>query len=210
MTGVFKGWREFDSKNLKGDCSMSKTRGPKPVAIQLSERQQHILEDIVQCRHSPQYEVVRARVILEANLGKSNRQIGHSLGTGRQMAGLWRKRWAGAADQLKEIESEKDDKALSSAIRSALNDAERSGCPATFTPEQICRIVAIACESPGESQRPISEWTPRELTDEVIQRGIVPKISVRSVGRFLKSGGFKAAQVPVLAQQRKRKRSGSI
>jgi transposase len=189
---------------------MSTLRGPKPVAIELSKRQRHILEEIVQSRHSLQYEVVRARIILEAGLGRGNRQIGHRLGVSRQMAGLWRMRWAGVADQLREIESKKDDKELREAIHNALDDAARSGCPATFTPEQICRIVAVACESPEESQRPISEWTPRELTDEIIQREIVSKISVRSVGRFLKSGGSKAAQVPVLAQQRKRKGPGNV
>jgi putative transposase len=180
-------------KPLKNENAMNRSRGPKPVAIQLSERQQSLLEAIVQCRRSPQYEVVRASIILEANRGKRNRHIADKLGIGREMVVQWRKRWAGASRQLDEIESEKDDKALRSSMRSALQDAPRSGCPGTFTPEQICRIVALACEATEGSQRPISEWTPRELTDEVIKRGIVSSISVRSVGRFLKSGGSKAS-----------------
>ena len=45
-----------------------------------------------------------------------------------------------------------------------------------------------------------ARWTPRELADEVIKRGIVPSISVRHVGRFLKDGRLEAAQEPVLAE----------
>jgi hypothetical protein len=50
----------------------------------------------------------------------------------------------------------------------------------------VVRIVAIACESPEKSERPVSHWTAKELAQEAIKRGIVEKISPRSVGRFLK------------------------
>ena len=132
------------------------------------------------------------------------------LGVGRPMVVLWRGRWADAAERLAEIESEKDDKELRSAIRKVLDDSPRSGCPTTFTPEQICQIMALACEATEDSDRPICEWTNRELADEVIKRGIVESISVRSVGRFLKSGAVTASQVKVLAQQRKRKGSAQV
>ncbi len=189
---------------------MNRMRGPEPVAIKLSERQQSILAEIVHRRHSPQYEVVRASIIIEANSGKRNQHIADKLGIGRPMVVLWRRRWADAAKQLEQVEAEKDDKDLRNTIQAVLDDAPRSGCPGTFTPEQICQIVALACESTEDSDRPVSEWTPRELTDEVIKRGIVSSISVRSVGRFLKSGGSQATQVKILAQQRKRKRSAEV
>lgn len=189
---------------------MSKMRGPEPVAIKLSEREQRILEEIVHRAHSPQYEVMRASIILEASSGKRNQHIADHLGTGRPMVVLWRKRWADAAKKLSQIESEKGDKELRSAIRKVLEDSPRSGCPATFTPEQICQILALACEATEDSDRPVCEWTTRELTDEVIKRGIAESISVRSVGRFLKSGCSPATQVKILAQQRKRKRSAKI
>lgn len=189
---------------------MSKMRGPEPVAIELSERQKRILEEIVHRYHSPQYEVIRASIILEASSGKRNQHIADHLGIGRPMVVLWRRRWADAAERLDAIESEKGGKELRSAIREVLDDSARSGCPATFTPEQICQILALACEATEDSDRPVSEWTVRELTDEVIKRGIVESISVRSVGRFLKSGGATASQIKILAQQRKRKRSAEV
>jgi hypothetical protein len=62
--------------------------------------------------------------------------------------------------------------------------------------------VAVACEPPEESGRPISHWTSRELADEVKKRRIVAAISPRSVGRFLKRGRVAAAPEPLLAQCR--------
>lgn len=177
---------------------MIKSTGPKPVEIALSEQQQNILEEIVRCRHSPQYEVDRARIVLEASLGLRNRHIAQNLRLDRETVAVWRKRWADASEQMEQIESEQDFRKF---VHSVLADAPRSGCPATFSPEEICQIIAVACELPEESQRPISEWTPRELTEEVLKRSIVPKISVRSVGRFLKSGRYSAAQISLLAQQ---------
>ena len=69
-------------------------------------------------------------------------------------------------------------------IHEVLRDNPRSGTPATFTAEQICQIVAVGCEPPADSGRPVSHWTPTELADEVVKRGIVSSISPRRVGLF--------------------------
>ena len=45
--------------------------------------------------------------------------------------------------------------------------------------------LAVACEPPENSGRPINRWTHRELRDEVIQRGIVASISRSQVGSYL-------------------------
>ena len=71
------------------------------------------------------------------------------------------------------------DKELEAQIEAILSDQPRPGTPATFSAEQICHIVAVGCEDPGESGRPITEWTPHELADEVRKRGIVESISPR-------------------------------
>ena len=93
------------------------------------------------------------------------------------------------------------DKILTTVIVEALTDHPRAGTPATFTAEQIVQIVAVACEDPADSGRPVSHWTPCEVAEEVRKRGIVETISPRSVGRFLKSGGFAASSGRVLAQR---------
>lgn len=68
-----------------------------------------------------------------------------------------------------------------------MRDAPRSGAPGKFTAEQITQVLAIACESPSQSGRPITHWTARELRDEVINRGIVGEISESRIGHFLRT-----------------------
>nr|WP_190475825.1 helix-turn-helix domain-containing protein [Aerosakkonema funiforme] len=44
-----------------------------------------------------------------------------------------------------------------------LSDQVREGTPNLFSTEQVIQIVALACEKPVESERPVSHWTPGEL-----------------------------------------------
>ncbi|MBV8611791.1 MAG: IS630 family transposase [Singulisphaera sp.] len=76
------------------------------------------------------------------------------------------------------------------AIERALSDEPRPGPPGKFTPEQIVSILAVACEPPAKSGRPITHWTARELADEVVQRGIVASISPAQVGRYLREAAL--------------------
>jgi putative transposase len=125
------------------------------------------------------------------------------LGLSRISVRLWRDRWRDAAEAL--ARAEKDgfsDPQLLGLIEGILDDAPRPGGPATFSPEQIVQIVAVACEPPEKSGRPTSHWTHRELADEVKKRRIVKDIAPRTVGRFLKTGRPAAASQPLLAQCR--------
>jgi putative transposase len=125
------------------------------------------------------------------------------LGLNRISVRLWRDRWRDAAEAL--AQAEKDDLSdpqFLGLITAVLDDAPRPGGPATFSPEQIVQIVAVACEPPEKSGRPISHWTHRELADEVKERQIVRDIAPRTVGRFLKTGRPAAASQPLLAQCR--------
>lgn len=180
----------------------SRPRGPQPLQIELSLRQQSVLRQIVNRPSSSQGMVQRVQIILQANDGARNLQIAQAehwdVGTVRK----WRKRWSKAADWLAEVESEEvSDKQLRAAIRQVLADLPRSGTPAKFSAEQICQIIAVSCETPEQSGRPVTHWTAWELADEVMARGIVASISPRQVGRFLKGSEYQAASVPVLADE---------
>ncbi len=59
--------------------------------------------------------------------------------------------------------------------------------------------MALACEKPEASERPVSTWTPHELAEEAVKRGIVEQISPRTVERFLKGERFAAPSQAVLA-----------
>jgi len=177
---------------------------PSARTITLTGRQRGVLERLDRASTTPQAVAMRARLLLAAGEGTSTRRIAQQLGLTRNTVQLWRDRWATTVETVLAAEAEGgagDDRALETVVRGMLADAPRPGAPPTFTPEQLCRIMAIACEPPGDSGRPLSQWTPREVADEAIKRGIVPRISARSVGRFLASGGGRAqaAPQPVLA-----------
>jgi len=162
---------------------------PRPPKITLSERQRNLLEQIVRRHSSPQGLVQRAQVILLSAKNINNTQIAQQLQLARNTVRTWRQRWLTAADRLMVVETEGiTQKELIQMIVTVLGDAPRPGTPATFTTEQVVQIVALACESPQNSERPVSHWTPQELVMEAIKRGLVESISQRSVGRFLKRG----------------------
>ncbi len=61
--------------------------------------------------------------------------------------------------------------------------------PRPRSPEQRCQIAALACEAPIKAGRPISQWTGREIADELKSRGIVEQISPRHASYLLHKGG---------------------
>jgi putative transposase len=175
--------------------------GPHPATIKLSARQQALLQHLRQRQTAPQRLVRRVVILLALAAHPGLEAAARQLAVSRITVRLWRDRWLEAADSLNQAEQDgADDSQLLGLIEQALDDAPRPGTPATFSPEQIVQLVAVACEPPEKSGRPISHWTPRELADEVKKRQIVPDISPRSVGRFLKAGRLAAAPQPLLAQ----------
>jgi putative transposase len=182
--------------------------GPRPRPIVLTYPQRQTLEHLTRRRSSTQGLVRRARIVLAAAEGHNNEQIARRLGINRETARLWRRVWSDAQELLGAAEEETSEKALRECVEGVLADAPRSGAPATFTPEQVVQIVALACEDPREdSGRAVTHWTPRELADEAVKRGIVGSISARSVGRFLGRGGSQTPQDALLAKQRARQRA---
>jgi transposase len=153
--------------------------------IRFSEKQQVVLEELSRSRSAPKGIVQRASIVLLGFQGLLNEQIASEVGLNRQQVGVWRQRWRDAWDALCVWECREPHR-LREAIIEVLRDAPRPGSPGTFTAEQVAQIVALACESPKLSERPINRWTQRELQDEVVARKIVPRISVAQVGRYLR------------------------
>jgi transposase len=150
--------------------------GPQPIPIELHETEQHALQQLVRRHHVRQQIAWRARIVLAAAEGQSNAAIARRLHTTLDTVRLWRRRWV----DLEPI-------ALADlTVEERLDDLPRPGAPARITPEQVCRMTALACEQPEDSARPITQWTARELADEIIQRKIVTTISPRHAARLLK------------------------
>lgn len=160
--------------------------------IELSARVRKIIEEIARQRSTEYRLVVRASLILAMADGAGNHELTRRQNLDRGTVRYWRGRWIELTPKLTSAQaSEVSDEDLRDLVLTGLMDLPRSGTPPTFTAEQIVQIVAVSCEEPGNSERPISHWTPAELADEVVKRKIVESISVSSVERFLKSGRSK-------------------
>jgi len=157
--------------------------GPKPPEIVLSIEEREELERLERAHTTGQQVAVRARIVLRAAEGLSTEAIARRLSIDADTARVWRARW----------------RATTGSGAARLADAPKSGRPARITPEQICQIIALACEIPAGSDRPISQWSARELADEIRERGIVDRISPRHAGRVLKSRRSQAPPHPLLA-----------
>ena len=100
----------------------------EPTVLKEIERDE--LDRLIRAHSTPQQLALRARIILLAADGIGNRDSARRLGVTVQTVRCWRRRWDGAPDL---------------ALVDRLADAPRPGTPPTFTPEQICAILALAC-----------------------------------------------------------------
>lgn len=152
--------------------------GPKLAPIEVSGEERAELERLVRRHTTGQQLAERARIIVLLADGLNNSEAARTAGVHLDTVRKWRRRWDGARDvPLADL-----------SITARLEDAPRPGTPARITPEQVARIVALACEAPGESGRPISHWSTTELAEEIMRRGIVETISPRHAARLLKRG----------------------
>jgi transposase len=163
----------------------------KAAKITISERQQEILRTLCNAPTAPSQFRQRAGIILLAFDGLGNPDIAAQVGLSRRQVGLWRRRWANAWDRLIELECSQTQAAFRRAVERVLSDEPRPGAPGKFTPEQVTQILAVACEPPEKSGRPITHWTAHELADEVVNRGIVESISPAQVGRYLREAALR-------------------
>lgn len=153
--------------------------GPQPEPIEIGDQARQDLEKLAARHSTGQQKAQRARIILKAAEGKNNAEIARELQQSIDMVRLWRRRWNDLAPLALED--------LSVAER--LEDLPRPGAPPRLTADQLCQIEQLACEGPEKAGRPISQWTNREIADEIVARGIVNSLSPRHAGRLLKKGG---------------------
>lgn len=152
---------------------MAKQSAP---SVSLSKEAQSELKSLVNRHKVGQQVALRGRIVLGCGAGKSNRSIAKTEQVTIKMVRRWRQRWLGLeALPLDEL-----------GVAERLEDLPRSGAPVRISADQVCQIMALACEKPEESERPISQWSAREVADEVMKRNLVEQISPRHAGRLLK------------------------
>jgi transposase len=145
-----------------------------------------ILIGLVQANTTAKQLALRASIILASAENLDNQQIAQKLEVSRKCVGKWRRRWYDSREALVTIETLESSAALRRAVQDVLQDDYRSGRPPTFSDEQVSKIISIASQSPHEFNRPVNDWTGRELADEAIRQNIVQSISSARVNAFLK------------------------
>ena len=152
-----------------------------PKSLTLSEYERTELEKLLNRHSIGQQIALRGKIILLAEQGKNNREIGRELNISRYMVRRWRNRWLELSERAR-------------PVMERLQDEQRSGKPAKFSMEQVVELFALACCEPEDYGRPISDWTARELAEEIMKQGIVESISPRHVGRLLEEAQIKPHQ----------------
>jgi transposase len=119
--------------------------------------------------------VTRARIVLLATAGWTNRGIARKLGLAPNTAGRWRKRfWKEGVD--------------------GLGDRKRPGRPRAFPAAVVAACKAIACELPATRGVPLGRWSLAELRTEVLATGLVDEVSTTTLWRWLAEDPIKPWQ----------------
>ena len=130
--------------------------------ITLSESEEEKLELMASRPKSSQRDALRASIVLECALGKSNKEVAELLGVGESTAGKWRKRFA--SDRM-----------------DGLVDRPRSGMPRTISDEIIEKVLTKTLEGPPKNR---THWSRRTMAKEM-------NIGQDSVGRIWRTFGIK-------------------
>ncbi len=117
-------------------------------SVTVLPEQRDILERLMRTRSTPQQLALRARLILHAAMVWGCARVDGTRCVAEDSAVLAQAVAAGSRGQ---------------SVPDRLTDAPRSGAPAKFMPEQVCALVAMTCEKPSESERPISNGASARL-----------------------------------------------
>jgi transposase len=117
-------------------------RGPKAVALELTDAEHAALENLVRRRNVGQALAQRARVVLACAAPRAtNLGVAKALGVSRPTVATWRGRFA--AHRLE-----------------GLVDAPRAGAPRTIGDEAVERLIALTLE---EMPRGATHWSTRSM-----------------------------------------------
>jgi transposase-like protein len=154
--------------------------------VLISSQERAELERLSRRHSAPRRTVQRAQIILLAAENQTVTSIATTLHLCANTVRKWIGRYTHKLPPTPPPEnSHPQPAAPPPPLLRRLADAPRSGRPDTFTAQQTCALIALACEKPEDHGRPITHWTARELKDQAVQQAIVSRISVRHVNRLL-------------------------
>ena len=161
----------------------------------LSKKQAVLLNQIESSRTERSDHSIRASIVLMASNGKTNKQIAKVLHMHRGTAEKWRHRWIKEHDRLAYADVRETGIMYKRFILTVLSDNARDGAPCKFTPEQLCQIINVACETPEDAGLPLSHWSLSSLAMEIQKRGIMDSISTSQLSVFLNEAEIRPHRV---------------
>ncbi len=154
-------------------------------------QEQELLRGLTNSRKIEHRYQERLSIISRYEQRGSKRGVSRDLKIDIQKVRRWLNRWL-AGDLIREelyeeyMRGDLSYNKYKQELLVLVEDKPRSGTPGVFTLAEKEKIVALGSTDPSDLGLPFTHWSLQLLRDEVIQRGIVKKISIRQVGRFLK------------------------
>lgn len=148
---------------------------PEPIMISLEASEKLQLQQLASGRRVEHRLVERAQIILHAAEGLNHSESARMLGLRRKTVRKWRSRYLTRREKEPEM-----------PVAKRLHDATRTGRPDKFDAFFWVDVLFIATSDPMESGRPITQWTEREIQDEVLTQKLTTSVHHTTIGRFLK------------------------
>ncbi len=133
--------------------------------VHLTEEDREYLNQLIRRGKASARSLTRARVLLLADEGYSNKDIVEVLKISRQTVNSIRKRYC--------LEG----------LDSAINEKPRSGAPKKIDGTVEAQATLLACSEPPEGR---SSWTLQLIADKLVELEAIDSISAMSVQRILK------------------------
>jgi transposase len=141
----------------------------KIYVVDLSEEEKAELKSLTKKGKTSARKLNRARVLLLANEGETDKQIAKALGVGTSTVERIRKRFVEEG-----------------GLEEALNERRRPGGERKLDGKQEAYLLALACSDPPRGKK---QWTMQLLANRLVElEVVVDSISDETVRRTLKRG----------------------
>jgi transposase len=137
----------------------------KKYVVDLTQEERDSLRQLLRRGKAPVRRVNRARILLQADQGRTDEEIAHALQLGRSTVERTRKRF------------------VEEGLEPALSERPRPGKARLLTGKQEAFLVALACSDPPDGR---TRWTMQLLADRLIELKVVESITDETVRRLLK------------------------
>jgi transposase len=162
----------------------------KSASFTLSDGIRDGLTTFAKSYSCPGYLHYRASIILNAERGLANGEIGSMTGFHPNTVRKWRTRFFSELPRLLEIE-ERNPEELMNEVTVILSDGARSGAPRSFDCETRRTIQLLACQNPSDYGFVASHWSLMLLKKAVENENVVESISAGAIYHILLSAEIK-------------------